>query len=177
MSAVVTLRAARAAGIELRVEGCDIALEAHAPPPADLLQRLARHKLEIVALLRPGRDGWSAEDWQAYFDERAGIAEFDGGLPRPEAEARAFACCVVEWLNRSFERSPPGRCLACGGGDHAHDALLPHGIETAGHAWLHSRCWPAWHAGRKAEAVAALKAMGIAPPPKFPDDFGKNGGA
>src|SRR5207342_393585 len=61
----------------------------------------------IVVLLRPGRDGWSAEDWQVFFDERAGIAEFDGGLPRGAAEAGAFACCVVEWLNRNFERSPP----------------------------------------------------------------------
>ena len=95
------------------------------------------------------------------FDERAGIAEFDGGLPRAEAEARAFACCVAEWMNRSFERSPPGYCLGCGGGDHAHDPLLPFGTETTGHVWLHSHCWPAWHAGRKAEAVAALKAMGI----------------
>jgi hypothetical protein len=55
--------------------------------------------------------------------------------------------------------------------------LVPHGIEPTGHVWLHSRCWPAWYAGRKADAAEALKAMGIAPPPKFPDDFGKNGGA
>jgi hypothetical protein len=177
MSAAEALREARAAGIELRVEGCDLALEADTPPPAGLLERLARHKPEIVALLRPGRDGWSAEDWQDFFHERAGIAEFDGGLPRPEAETRAFECCVVERMNRTFEPSPPGRCFACGGGDRAHDVLRPHGIEPTGHVWLHSRCWPAWHAGRKAEAVAALKAMGIVPPPKFPDDFGKNGGA
>jgi hypothetical protein len=128
-------------------------------------------------LLRPGRDGWSAENWQIFFDERAGIAEFDGGLPRPEAEARAFACCLVEWLNRNFVRSPPGRCLACGDGDHPYDTLLPCGIEPTGRAWLHPRCWPAWHAARKAEAVGALAAMGIALPPGFPDDFGKNGGA
>jgi hypothetical protein len=50
------------------------------------------------------------------------------------AEARAFECCVVEWMNRNFERSSLGRCLACGGGDHAHDALLPHGIEPTGRA-------------------------------------------
>jgi hypothetical protein len=31
----------------------------------------------------------SRDDWQAYFDERAGIREFDGGLPRPEAERLA----------------------------------------------------------------------------------------
>lgn len=161
MSAAEALREARTAGIGLRVEGCDLALEADTPPPAGLLERLARHKPEIVALLRPGRDGWSVEDWQAHFDERAGIAEFDGGLPRPGAEARAFECCVVEWLKRTFERSSTGHCVACGGGDRTHEMLLPHGIEPTGHAWLHSRCWPAWHAGRKAEAVVALKAMGI----------------
>jgi hypothetical protein len=177
MSPVVALREARTAGIEVRVEGDDLALEAQAQPPAEILERLARYKPEIVALLRPGRDGWSAEDWQAYFDERAGIAEFDGGLSRPEAETRAFQCCIVEWLNRNFGRSPPGRCLACGDGNLPHDALLPFGIEPTGHVWLHSRCWPAWHTGRKAEAVAALKATGIVPPAGFPDDFGKNGGA
>jgi len=177
MNAAEALRTARAAGIELGIDGDDLVLEASAPPTAAILDLLSSHKASIVALLRPRRDGWSADDWQAYFDERAGIVEFDGGLPRSEAEARAFACCMVEWLNRNFERSPPGHCLACGGGDHAHDALLPFGIEPTGHAWLHSRCWPAWHAGRKAEAVAALVAMGIAAPVDLPDDFGKNGGA
>jgi hypothetical protein len=29
---------------------------------------------------------WDAADWQTYYDERAGIAEFDSGLPRPDAE-------------------------------------------------------------------------------------------
>jgi hypothetical protein len=84
-----------------------------------------RHKPGIVALLRPSRDGWSAEDWQAFFDERAGSAEFDSGLPRPQAEVRAFAYCVVEWLNRNFVRSPTGRCLTCGGGDHRTMRCFP----------------------------------------------------
>jgi hypothetical protein len=53
--------------------------------------------------------------------------------------------------------------------------LLPHGVEPTGRAWLHSRCWPAWHAARKAEAVATLKAKGIAPSAGFPDGFEKNG--
>jgi hypothetical protein len=30
--------------------------------------------------------------------------------------------------------------------------LLPFGAEPTGHAWLHSRCWDAWHTGRKSEA-------------------------
>jgi len=129
-----------------------------------VIDLLARHKAGIMALLRPGRDGWSAEDWQVFFDERVGIAEFDGGLPRVEAEAEAFACCVVEWLNRNFVGSPPGRCLACGSGNHAHDPLLPYGIEPTGHAWLHSRCWVTWQETRRAAAVAALAAIGIVAP-------------
>lgn len=161
MSAAEALREARTAGIGLRVEGCALALEADTPPPAGLLERLAHHKTEIVALLRPGRDGWSAEDWQAYFDERAGIAEFDGGLSRAAAEASAFAGSVVEWLNRNPVRSLPGRCPGCGMTEQAHDPLLPFGAETAGHAWLHRRCWKDWQAGRIAEATAALVEQGI----------------
>lgn len=160
MSAAEALRAARAAGVELAVHCDDLVLEAATAPPAAVLDSLSRHKAKIVALLRPAQDGWSAEDWQVFFDERAGIAEFDGGLARAEAEAQAFGCCLVEWLNRNPERSPAGRCLDCGGRDRAHDSLLPYGVGPT-HAWLHLRCWPAWYEARKARAVAALKAMGI----------------
>jgi len=125
------------------------------PPSRDAT---ALHNRDIVV---PLRHEWSTADWQAHFDERAGIIEFDGDLPRPEAEARAFEYCV---LNRNLVRSAPDRCLACGAADHAHDALLPFGTETTGHAWLHSRCWPAWHAARKAEAIAALATTGIDQP-------------
>ena len=161
MSTGNALRAARDAGIGLHVDGAGLVLEASAPPPAAVLDLLTRHKADLIMLLRAGDDGWSAEDWQAHFDERAGIAEFDGVLPRSEAEALAFECCVVEWLNRTFERPPAESCLPCGGRDSAHDALLPHGVDPTGHVWLHSRCWPSWHAGRKADAVLAFKAMGI----------------
>jgi hypothetical protein len=161
MKAIDALKAARAAGIALAVDGDDLVLEAASTPPAATLDVLARYKAEIVALLRPGHVGWSAEDWQVFFDERSGIAEFDGGLPREEAEIRAFSACVVEWLNRNAVTSPADRCLGCGGSDYPHERLLPFGTEPAGHAWLHSRCWPDWHASRKAEAVAALKTLGI----------------
>ena len=120
---------------------------------------------------------WDAEDWRAYFDERAGIVEFDGELTRPEAEARAFACCLAEWLNRNPVASSPDHCLGCGDEDQTNDPLLPFGTEINGHAWLHSRCWTAWHESRKADAIAALMAMEIEKPAKFPNDFGKNGDA
>jgi hypothetical protein len=164
MSAAEVLKAARAANIQLGIDADDLVLEASAPPPPDVIDLLSRHKAGIVALLRPAEDGWSAEDWQVFFDERAGIVEFDGGFPRAEAEVYVFACCVGEWLNHNPERSPAGRCLGCGDRGHAHDPLLPYGAEPAGHVWLHSHCWPAWYAARKAKAASALAAMGISEP-------------
>jgi len=156
VSAVAALKAARAAGVHLGIDGDHLVLKAASAPPTAVLDALSRHKAEIVALLRLGRDGWSAEDWQVYFDERAGIAEFDGRLSRAEAEARAFECCLSEWLNRNPVCSSPGHCLECGGREHEWDKLLPYGNEPAGHAWLHSRCWETWHAKREAKAIATL---------------------
>ncbi len=61
-----------------------------------------------------------------FFDERAGIAEFDGGLPRADAEARAFECCVVKWLDRNPAPSTPGQCASCGRAD---AVVVPYGTE------------------------------------------------
>jgi hypothetical protein len=111
MSAAQALQVARSAGIKVRIEGDDLLLEAAGPPPAAVLDLLSHNKKGILAILRPGRDGWSAEDWHVFFDERASIAEFDGRVPRSDAEARAFACCIVEWLNRCVRR-PDGASAA-----------------------------------------------------------------
>jgi hypothetical protein len=148
-----------------------------APDPGAIEQRAALATDERAAVQRIGRDSWVDEDWQAFFDERAGIAEFDGGLTREQAEARAFTCCVIEWLNRNPVRSSPGSCLRCGEAEQSHDPLMPFGTESAGHAWLHSHCWSAWHAARHTQAVAALEAMGIATNGGFPSDFDKKGRA
>ena len=102
MSAVEALKAARAAGIQLGIDGDDLVLEASAPPPAggDRCPVSSQGRDRGRCYARP-KTVWSAEDWQVFFDERAGIVEFDGGLPRPEAEAQAFAYCVDEWLSRN----------------------------------------------------------------------------
>ena len=176
MKAAEALRTARAAGVEIALDGDDLVLEASSPPQERVLDALSRNKVGIVALLGPDDNGWSADDWQVYFDERAGIAEFDGGLPGPEAEAQAFDCCVREWINRHRATSSPECCLACGGSDRPGDPLLPHGTATHGHALLQSRCWPDWYETRRAEAINALMAMGIEKQLKFPNDFGKTRG-
>jgi hypothetical protein len=86
MSAAYALKAARAAGVELGLDGTDLLVKAASEPPAKVLDALSRY-------------------WQVFFQERAAIAQFDGGLSRYEAEIQAFGCCVVEWLNRSRVRS------------------------------------------------------------------------
>jgi hypothetical protein len=64
MSVVGALTAARAAGVHLGIDGDDLVLEAASAPPAPVLESLSRHKAEIMVLLRPAEDGWTAEDWQ-----------------------------------------------------------------------------------------------------------------
>ena len=161
MSAFQALKAARDAGVRVGIDGDAMTLDADAAPPVAVLNLLSRYKAGVVALLRTGSDGWSGEDWRALFDERAGIAEFDGGLPRMSAETRAYAYCVAEWLNRIPVRSPPGPCQGCGGSERARDKLLPFGTKQTGQPWLHSCCRETWRASRKSEAVTALSAFGI----------------
>jgi hypothetical protein len=118
---------------------------------------------DTTALGRSQGDEWSTTDWRAFFDERVGMAEFDGGLPRPAAEVRAFDCCVAEWLYRTAVISAPGPCPICDDADRPNDPLLPIGI-VGGRVWLHIGCVKAWCTARKAEAVAALASMGIKSP-------------
>jgi hypothetical protein len=165
MTAADALHAAQAANIHVGLEGSDLVLRAPGPPPAAVLEALKRYKPGIVALLRRARSNWTAADWEAFFHERAGMAEFDGGLGRRQAEELAFEHCIVEWLMRHSVRSNPGTCLWCGHfEDDERGIVLPFGIEASGHAWLHFDCWPAWHSQRRAEAIAALATMGISVP-------------
>jgi hypothetical protein len=64
-----------------------------------------------------GTGAVSPEDWQAYFDERAAIREYEGQLRRAEAEALAFEDTV-----RAVGRSQPGL---------AEQAKLPHDFEIS----------------------------------------------
>lgn len=98
--AAATLKAAEAAGVTVHVEGAHLVLEALRRPPPAILQALSQSKAGIISFLR-GSDSWSAEDWRAFFVERASIAEFDGGLGRRDAEIQAFECCVTQWRIRN----------------------------------------------------------------------------
>jgi hypothetical protein len=168
MSVFRALDAARAAGIEVWLDGKDLILSGAGEPPAGILEMLRQHKRSIVALLRPVEgpvhppQSWDQADWRAFYDEQIAIAKRDG-LRRAEADARAFRSCVSEWLWHTAVVSPPGPCPICGDADRPNDPLLAIGI-IGGRAWLHIGCAKAWCAARKAEAVAALASMGIRGP-------------
>ena len=52
MSAAEALKAARAAGIRVEIDGDDLVLEAPVPPPPIVLDLLSRHKSHVIAMLR-----------------------------------------------------------------------------------------------------------------------------
>ena len=88
MSTAALVRRAVDAGVVLQVREERLLLSSDSPPNDDLLHQLRSAKPEVVAYLR-GLACWDDDDWNALYDERAGIVEFDSGLPRVEAEARA----------------------------------------------------------------------------------------
>jgi hypothetical protein len=171
MSAVEALRMAQENGIRLGIAGADLILDAEREPAPAVLEAIRHHKEGIVALLAPDHDTWTAEDWQAFFDERAGIAEFDGSQTREQAEAKAFECCVVEWLDRHPCRSNPGRCAACGKPDREGHTVVPFGTGSYGQVWLHPECWEEWHRERKERAGRALATMGLLGSQRYSEEF------
>jgi hypothetical protein len=183
MSAAETIRMAEASGIRFEVEGADLILDADLEPPINVVNAIRRHKAEIIELLSPPSDRWTVEDWQALFDERAGIAEFDGGQSKADAEVLAFECCIVEWLNRHPECSDPGRCAWCGAPDRDEHAVVPFWTKSNGHTWLHRECWTLWYEDQRERARVAFAAMGLSIPsgdvaaPDSPDNSRQNRGA
>jgi hypothetical protein len=161
MSAADALRAAYDAGITVTLDGDSMLLEAETEPPRALIEALARNKLAIIDLLKPGPDGWCAADWGAYLDARMRLATSRNGWSRAQTAALAFECCVVEWLNRHPAPSAPGRCVWCGKAESSSTIILPFGTEPGTHTWLHSECWHDWHNARRAKAILALHSLGI----------------
>jgi hypothetical protein len=87
-------------GLTVQRQGDKIALEAAAPPPPELLDRLRAAKPALLALLSDKAAGPDEGD----FAERAAIVEFNGGIPRAWAEGFARLDCAAPPAD-----VPPGR--------------------------------------------------------------------
>ena len=98
---------------------------------------------------------WTHDDWLALFDERAGIAEFDGGASRDEAEAMALDACVTQWLAMTpLEAAATGRCVHCHQPALGSDTLT---LIIAGDTHhLHAACALAFAQTRRDDARAAV---------------------
>ena len=161
MSAAEALKAARAAGIELdtrrRRSGAGGGLGSRRPLCSTCCRATRPRSWRCCG---PADDGWSAEDWQAFFDERAGIAEFDGGLSRLDAEMYR-----LRGLRRSvgWRLHPPvggehGYCLRCGSSvsDQDKSSVVVTCVGgTTGR--LHASCASDWKNRRRWEARTALR--------------------
>ena len=95
-----TLSRLQAAGYQVQLDGEEIVCRWRGPGKPDaaqlrpLLEELRQHKGEALQSLKqaqelPAHVGDWPEEWLETYIERAGIMEFDGGLPRLEAERRA----------------------------------------------------------------------------------------
>ena len=155
------LKAARAAGVRVRIDGDDLVLEA----PRATAGRGARSPFSSQ-----GRDLGAAPPGQRRLVGRglAGLLRRAGRHRRVRwrvAAGRGRGTRLRLLRDRMAEpqsrASLPGRCLGCGGGEQPDDPLLPFGTETQRPCLAASRCWPAWCQAREAEAIAALTSMGI----------------
>ena len=158
MSAASALRAARLVGISFAIEGDDLLLEAPAPPPPEVIEAICQHKSEILILLRSSDATWSSEDWQALFDERAGVVEHDGVYGRLDAEMIAFEDCVDHWLAINPPPLVHGKsCVYCTlsvSPEEQASVAVPCSGGTVG--WLHSECASTWKNLRRWKARSAL---------------------
>jgi hypothetical protein len=164
MNAISIIERIRGAGGVINLAEESIKLQIPASLRDGVVADIKKHKDAIKRALRTETmEPWDAKDWQAYFDEKAAISEFDGGQLRGAAETTAFECCVVEWLSQNPVRSDPRACFWCHkpGSDGA--AIAPFGIAII--TWLHPSCWPKWNSERRSEAGRALSEIGMRLPP------------
>lgn len=106
---------------------------------------------------------WDAGDWQVFFNERAAIAQHMAGLSREAAEARAYECAIIQWMNQTPpDGTTPDMCPAClrPTDENSLPVLRPGG----GHIWLHQGCLARYEATRREQAHQALAAAGIHAP-------------
>ncbi len=139
------------------------------------LPAIRQEKEAILAMLRADQRFADQGQWRAYFDATVAASRTKAGMSGERAARNAYACCIAEWLDRTFEGSAEGLCALLGDCRHPHSRLVPYGLEETGYVWLHPECRPLWAARRKLEAVSALAAAGVTDPAKFAEDFGKKG--
>ena len=94
MTPAAILNEAQAAGVALWREGEVLRYRGPRVALTKLLPTLKAHKAELLEALQ-NVDAEGAEDLREHFEERAGILEYDAGLPRAQAELEAARITVT----------------------------------------------------------------------------------
>jgi hypothetical protein len=111
---------------------------------------------------KPAPISLTAARWVKAFEDNVTAALRVRNAPRIEAERIAFLNTVTAFLDANRPGTDPTRCAYCRLSERPND-LRPMGGGVH-HSWVHSDCWKAWSKHRRARAIEALAAMGIAPP-------------
>ena len=106
---------------------------------------------------------WGADDWNAYFYERAGILEYDAHLPRPEAERRAYGMTLVKWMD--VHRPSVDKLDVCAHcqSDRPGAVIIPCLSGSGGHYGVHDKCLPEALEAMRQRGIAALSLCGLSP--------------
>lgn len=151
----------RAHGGVLALERGQIVVRARRPLPASLLSTLRARREAIHAALAKSPREWTGEDWREHFEERAAIAEHDGRVFRTQAETQAFESCVTRWLVLNPPANPGSNLCAYCRAAAAPNALVILARDGSERRVVHAQCHAPLLAKRCAEAVAALKCLGV----------------
>lgn len=158
MSATEAIKLAQNHGVNIAVKGGNLLLDADKPPPPTVVEALRENKTEILDFLIGPTVHWDKAEWVAFYDERAAIAEHDGGL----GKAQAYEACIIQWLTLNpVPATSPDVCAQCLSPETEGMALIPVLNGAGGHIWLHSQCHPRWMANRRNQARRALKRISL----------------
>jgi hypothetical protein len=112
--------------------------------PAALVHRIMEAKADLLELLAAKSDATGATPVEQELLGRAANATHGNR--------------IVRWLDQHPSPSQAGLCAHCGQSGCIGAVVVPFGVTSGTHAWLHAECWPAWHQARRAEALCALQA-------------------
>jgi hypothetical protein len=132
MNAAAIIERVRASGGEIALAVDGIKLKTPASLREELVGEVNAQKRAIRLALKAEAGGlWDADDYRAFYDEtEARLIQLEG-LSKQKAEAFAFECAVMEWLNRTFKPSLSRCCIACGRGAQGCDPTRPEGPTPA----------------------------------------------
>lgn len=165
MNAQAILRELRRLGVTIEAQGTQLILDGPIEALTDeAINQLRAAKSQLLQLLDPiaGCSRWNPEEWQAYFDERAAIQEFDGGHSPKEAERLALEDTITQWLRLAPPPVPNSSdaCIHCGRSEQPGNSLFSL-LVGGNHLHVHDWCWTAWIGARRNNAREALSNIGI----------------